>query len=115
MPKRTADLRSALPRALLVAALAAVSSLTAAAQFSGPGVKTPNPNLNTESITTDPSVLHPADRSIFLNPGDVITVHIFGSIDYQPTVRVSLDGTLQLPLIGVVSSQGPHHRSAQRT
>jgi len=95
-----------LGRGLLLALFAAACCLPAAAQFSGPGVKTANPNLNSEAITTDQSVLHPANRSIYLNPGDLVTVHIFGSADYQPTVRVTLDSTIQLPLIGVVSVKG---------
>lgn len=101
MPRIIAPLRSS----LLVAA-AALFCLSAAAQFTGPGVKTANPNLNTESITTDPSVLHPSNRTIYINPGDLLSVHIFGAGDYQPTVRVSLDSTIQLPLIGLVSVQG---------
>jgi polysaccharide export outer membrane protein len=106
MPAPSAYLRPALVRSLTIAVLAAISWLSAGAQFSGPGVKTANSNLNSESITTDPAVLRPANRSIFLNPGDLVTVHIFGSADYLPTVRVALDSTLQLPLIGVVSVKG---------
>ena len=83
--------------------LSLVAPSTARAQFSGPGVRASNPNLNTESVTTDPNLLHPLNPSIFINPGDLVTVHIFGSPDYAPTVRVTLDSTLQLPLIGVVS------------
>jgi polysaccharide export outer membrane protein len=78
----------------------------ALAQFSGPGVSAPTPALSKDSITTDSTVLHPQSRSIYLFPGDLITVHIFGSIDYLPMVRVALDGTVQLPLIGVVSLRG---------
>ncbi len=80
-------------------------NLTAHAQFSGPGVRTTIPGPTTPA-TTDAAILHPESRSIFLNPGDLVTVHIFGSLDYQPTVRVTLSGTLQLPLIGVVSVKG---------
>jgi polysaccharide export outer membrane protein len=93
-------------RGVLLAVLFAVPFSTAFAQFSGPGVKTPNPNLNAEAITTDPSILHPASRSIYINPGDLVSVHIFGSVDYQPTVRVTLDSTIQLPLIGAISVKG---------
>jgi len=92
--------------ALPLAIFAAACCVPAVAQFSGPGVKTANPNLNAESLTTDPAILHPANRSIYLNPGDLISVRIFGSADYQPTVRVALDSTLQLPLIGVISVKG---------
>ncbi len=93
-----------LPQIILSVLLAA--ALPATAQFSGPGVKTPNPNINSEAITTDSSVLHPVSRSIYVNPGDLVSVHIFGSADYTPTARVALDSTIQLPLIGVVSVKG---------
>ena len=94
---------SALSLALL---LFAVSTQPACAQFSGPGVKTANPNLNTGSITTDPDLLYPVNHAIHINPGDLVTIHIFGSPDYTPSVRVTLANTLQLPLIGVVSVRG---------
>jgi polysaccharide export outer membrane protein len=78
----------------------------APAQFSGPGVQTPNPHLNSDAVTSDPDLLHPPNRSIYLTPGDLVAVHIFGSLDYAPVVRVTLAGTIQLPLIGVVSVKG---------
>jgi len=90
--------------ALLLLALALPAA--ALAQFSGPGVKTANPNINIDAVTTDSSVLHPANPSIYVHPGDLVAVHIFGSIDYAPTVRVALDSTLQLPLVGVISVKG---------
>lgn len=99
-------LRRGLPMPVLGAALIALSGVPALGQFSGPGVKTANPHLNSEAITTDGATLHPANRAIYINPGDAISVHIFGSADYQPNVRVALDGTIQLPLIGVVSVKG---------
>lgn len=92
--------------ALLSTALVPALCVTmATAQFSGPGVQSPITGPAT-AATTDAAILHPESRSIFLNPGDLVTVHIFGSLDYQPTVRVTLPGTLQLPLIGVVSVKG---------
>lgn len=92
---------------IAIALLAAAATASPAmAQFSGPGVSASAPNLTADSITTDPAILHPESRSIYINPGDLVTVHIFGSIDYQPTVRVTLDGTIQLPLIGIVSVKG---------
>jgi polysaccharide export outer membrane protein len=103
-------IHSALPpfrRNARVALLAFVAASTPAlAQFTGPGVSAPTPIFAPGSVTTDPAVLHPQSRSIFVNPGDVVSVHIFGSLDYTPTVRVSLDGSVQLPLIGVVSLKG---------
>jgi polysaccharide export outer membrane protein len=106
MPRPAATRRPAFVRGVLTAALIAASCLPAAAQFSGPGVRTANPNLSSQAVTTDPSLLNPANRSIYLNPGDLVSVHIFASPDYAPTVRVTLDNTIQLPLIGVVSVKG---------
>jgi polysaccharide export outer membrane protein len=91
---------------LVLVAQFALSTRFAAAQFSGPGVQTPNPHLNSDAVTSDPDLLHPPNRSIYITPGDLISVHIFGSLDYAPVVRVTLAGTMQLPLIGVVSVKG---------
>jgi polysaccharide export outer membrane protein len=80
--------------------LMVVSARHAEAQFSGPalGISSEvNPPL---TITTDPAILFPGPRDIYLGTGDVLTVHIYGNSDYSPVVRVGLDGTIQLPLIG---------------
>jgi polysaccharide export outer membrane protein len=86
---------------------------SAMAQFSGPalGISTPvNPPV---TITTDPAILYPANRDVYLWHDDLITVHIFGSTEYGPTVRVGLDGTIQLPLIGSVQVEGLTVHQAQ--
>src|SRR5438309_6099303 len=65
---------------------------SAMAQFSGPslGISTPiNPPV---TITTDPAILFPANRDVYLWHDDLITIHLFGSAEYTPTVRVGLDG-----------------------
>jgi len=80
--------------------LMVVSGRLAEAQFSGPalGISSEvNPPL---TITTDPAILFPGPRDIYLGTGDVLAVHIYGNTDYNPVVRVGLDGTIQLPLIG---------------
>lgn len=70
------------------------------AQFSGPAV-TASASMNRPlTPTTDPAILYPANREMRLFPGDQIAVHLFGSTDYTPVVRVSMDGSVQLPLIG---------------
>jgi polysaccharide export outer membrane protein len=86
---------------------------SAIAQFSGPslGISTPvNPPV---TITTDPAILYPANRDVYLWHDDLITVRIFGSSEYGPTVRVGLDGTIQLPLIGSVQVEGLTVHQAQ--
>jgi polysaccharide export outer membrane protein len=94
---------------LLVMAL----SGSATAQFSGPalGISTPvNPPV---TITTDPAILYPANRDVYLWHDDLITVHLFESSDYSPIARVGLDGTVQLPLIGSVQVEGLTVHQAQ--
>src|SRR5258705_12275128 len=86
---------------------------SAMAQFSGPalGISTPiNPPV---TITTDPAILFPANRDIYLWHDDLITIHLFEGTDYLPTVRVGLDGTIQLPLIGSVRVEGLTLHQAQ--
>jgi polysaccharide biosynthesis/export protein len=92
-------------RSLLAALLLSLAAATAHAQFSGPGVKSPVPS-DSGTVTTDATLLRPENRSIYLVPGDLVNVHIFGSLDYNPVVRVSLDQTIQLPLIGIISVKG---------
>jgi polysaccharide export outer membrane protein len=77
-----------------------VSARIAEAQFSGPalGISSEvNPPL---TITTDPAILFPGPRDIYLGTGDVLAVHIYGNGDYNPVARIGPDGTIQLPLIG---------------
>ena len=86
---------------------------SAAAQFSGPalGISTQvNPPV---TITTDPAILYPANRDVYLWHDDLIMVHLFGSSEYAPTTRVGLDGTIQLPLLGSVQVEGLTLHQAQ--
>jgi polysaccharide export outer membrane protein len=86
---------------------------SASGQFSGPalGVSTQvNPPY---TITTDPAILYPASRDVYLWHDDLITIHLFESADYAPTTRVGLDGTIQLPLIGSVQVEGLTLHQAQ--
>jgi polysaccharide biosynthesis/export protein len=63
--------------------------------------------------TTDPAILYPGPREIHLEHGDLLTVHVYGTSDYLPTARVSLDGSVQLPLIGIVHVAGLSLHEAQ--
>jgi polysaccharide biosynthesis/export protein len=86
---------------------------SAMAQFSGPalGISTPvNPPV---TITTDPAILYPANRDVYLWHDDLISVHLFENPDYVPVARVGLDGTIQLPLIGSVQVEGLTVHQAQ--
>jgi polysaccharide export outer membrane protein len=102
--KNTVRTRTIVLMAALVLVLGICPGM-AKAQFSGPAlnVSAVNPPV---TPTTDPAILYPVNRDIVLEQGDVLTVHLYGITDYQPVARVSLDGTIQLPLIGNLHVQG---------
>jgi polysaccharide biosynthesis/export protein len=106
-------LRSKAWLALAIFLLSAAACRVADAQFSGPalGIDTQvNPPI---TITTDPAILFPAKRDIYLGDGDLISVRLFANSDYAPTVRVGLDGLVELPLIGSIQVQGLTLNQAQ--
>src|SRR5580765_3249059 len=104
-----ATLRLSRVRILLFAASALlflVSGPLALAQFSGPAISSSTLVNRPLAPTTDPAILYPKEREIHLAPGDVITVHVYGAVDYSPSATISLDGSVQLPLIGTVTVDG---------
>lgn len=111
-PLRRASLKrqvSAVMSGLILGAIAfglSVSSPLAVAQFSGPSVGSSSAVNLSVVPTTDPAILHPANRDIVLGQGDLLTIHLYDNSDYQPIVRISLDGTVQLPLIGSLHLAG---------
>jgi len=86
--------------------LLCVCNSTAEAQFSGPAIGASTPVNRPLSPTTDPAILYPAARDIHIAMGDLLVVHLYGAPDYAPPARVSLNGTIQLPLIGVIQVAG---------
>jgi polysaccharide export outer membrane protein len=86
--------------------LSGLLTSTAHAQFSGPALAASTSVNHQLTPTTDRAILYPGARDIYLGQGDVLTVRLFGNSDYQPTVRISLDGTIKLPLIGDVRVEG---------
>lgn len=94
--------------ALLLAVIGLLSggAGSARAQFSGPAVDNTNTVNRPITFTTDPAILYPGPRDLKLAAGDLISVHVFGTADYSPPVRVSVDGSVQLPLIGIVPLDG---------
>jgi len=56
-----------------------------------------------EKPTLDRSILYPVRPPLVLDQGDLLNVHIYGSNEYNPIVRVAADGTIQLPLIGILA------------
>ena len=86
---------------------------SAVAQFSGPGIGISTPINPPVTITTDPAILYPPNRDVNLWHDDLIMIRLFESTEYAPTVRVGLDGTIQLPLIGSVQVEGLTLHQAQ--
>ncbi len=121
MSKRTGilrlgrDLGSAWRRrwlAITAALLLCVCLGSARAQFTGPSLgSSASVNLPMPP-TTDPAILFPPPREIHLGHGDLLSVRLFAT-EYLATVRVSLDGTIQLPLIGLVHVEGLSIHEAQ--
>jgi polysaccharide export outer membrane protein len=86
---------------------------SAQAQYSGPalGASTEvNPPI---TITTDPAILYPKGRDVYLGREDLLAVHLYGSADYSAIARVNLDGQIQLPLVGNVQVEGLTLHQAQ--
>ena len=75
-------------------------------QTTAPATAAPTSQLQNQAM------LYPGE-DFLLGPGDLITVRVFGSFDYNVTVRVGLDGTVELPYIGSISLQGDSVRKAQ--
>ena len=97
-------LKLAVTCALLV--LSATAPLAAWAQFSGPA-----PGSNTQlnqpvSLTTDPKVLGALPPDFRLASSDMIAIHVYGVDQFNVSARLSVDGSVQLPLIGLVQLQG---------
>jgi polysaccharide export outer membrane protein len=83
-----------------------LATSAATAQFSGPSLGSATPVNQAITPTTDPAILYPVGRDIHLANGDLLTVHIYGTTDFAPPVRIGLDGTIQLPLVGSLHVEG---------
>jgi len=76
------------------------------AQFSGPALGVSATAPQAPVPTTDASILMPGQHDPVVHAGDLLTIRIFGTTDFQSPVRVSVDGTVHLPLIGLVPVAG---------
>jgi polysaccharide biosynthesis/export protein len=84
------------------------------------GVQNPGSTGTTPAQAATPSSVPLANQSMLfpgedfkLSPGDLIAVSVFMQMDYAATVRVGLDGNVELPFIGSVHLQGLSVREAQ--
>src|SRR5271154_7187645 len=82
-------------------------------QFSGPALGASTQINPPVTITTDPAILYPKNRDVYLGIGDVISIRLFGSAEYTPTARVDPDGNIRLPLIGPAKVDGLTQHQAQ--
>jgi len=97
-------------RAGRLGSIAAIVSLllagSASAQFSGPATSSTSTYNQTLTVTTDPAILYPGERDVVLTVGDMISVRLFSDSEYNSAVRINNDGTVLLPLIGIVHLEG---------
>jgi polysaccharide biosynthesis/export protein len=93
-----------LARALLSLAVLFAIGGSALGQYMGPA--TVNNQPAAAPITTDQAVLYPSVPDTTLRAGDGISVRLFGDQEYTFSGRISVDGTVLLPLLGVVTLQG---------
>jgi polysaccharide export outer membrane protein len=93
-----------------VTAIACTLSLAAAldahAQFSGPATSSTATYNQALIPTVDPAILYPGERDVVLTVGDNISIRLFSDPKYTPQVRINNDGTVLLPLIGIVHLEG---------
>ena len=83
-----------------------IGASCALGQFSGPATSTTAAYNQSLTATTDPAILYPGERDVVLTIGDVISLRLMSDPDYTTSVRINNDGTVLLPLIGIVHLEG---------
>ncbi len=78
----------------------------ASAQFSGPATSSTATYNQSLPATVDPAILYPGERDVVLTIGDMISIRLFSDPEYATAVRINNDGTVLLPLIGIVHLEG---------
>lgn len=86
--------------------LLVIAPAVALGQFSGPATSSTAGYNQALAPTTDPAILYPGERDVVLTVGDVISIRLFSDGEYNQSVRINNDGTVLLPLIGVVHLDG---------
>lgn len=61
---------------------------------------------NAATATTNQSLLFPTTPDTLLSPGDQVSIRVFGELDYTVSVRLGIDGSALLPLVGMVDFRG---------
>jgi polysaccharide export outer membrane protein len=76
------------------------------AQFTGPSLSIPTQANISLTPTTDPALLIPVPTDFPIEPGDSLTINVYGATQFAPAQRVDGGGTIQLPLIGDLQVAG---------
>jgi polysaccharide export outer membrane protein len=91
---------------LALVPLLLLASTAAFGQFSGPATSSVSTYNQSLTVTTNPSLLYPGERDVVLTVGDLISIRLFSDSEYNTNVRINNDGTVLLPLIGIVHLEG---------
>lgn len=70
------------------------------------GTAIPATDTGTAGITSDQALLYPPTPDQLLAAGDQISIRLFSDSEYSFTGRIAVDGTVLLPLLGIVPLQG---------
>ena len=89
-----------------VCTLLLIGSSCALGQFSGPATSSISAYNQSLMATTDPAILYPGERDVVLTIGDVISIRLMSDGEFNTSVRINNDGTVLLPLIGIVHLEG---------
>ena len=89
-----------------IALVLLIGSAGAIAQFSGPATASTSSYNQSLTVTTDPAILYPGERDVVLTNGDMVSIRLLGDAEYTSSVRINNDGTVLLPLIGIVHIEG---------
>ncbi len=95
---------SAIPGWLLLCVALLTQAPGARAQYNGPPTSVDRGTVS--ATTNDQSQLFPTTPEPILAAGDQISLRLFSDSEYTFSGRVSQDGTVLLPLLGIVQLQG---------
>jgi polysaccharide export outer membrane protein len=101
-----------LAAASIAGATAPVLAQVATPMSSFPSMAPAQTSAPTAAPLANQSMLYPGE-DFLLGPGDLIAVRVFLQADYQATVRITSEGTVELPFIGSVPLTGLTIRQAQ--
>ena len=90
----------------VLAALFTLCCMAPSARGQYNGQATGADRSNSATATTNQSLLFPTTPDTVLSPGDQIGVRVFDQAEYTVSVRLGIDGTALLPLIGIVDLRG---------